>query len=391
MSRTAPILILTAAAGDGHRSAARSLEKACAALGVPSVLVDALDLAPRWFRLWFQGGYEGLVRHAPSLWGSLYRRSDRPGLFYAIQTGLDLLCLGRMERLIRQIDPDWALCVHSVAQPRLARIRRRLRRPGMAVVITDLHPHRMWLRGEPDRFFVPAARTLELLDKRLPGSGERTQVTGIPIDPECGALPPRAAVRRQLGLAESGRRILVMAGGIGAGPLPDVLRALADLPDPTDLDVVCGRNPHALRACRTAMDRARSASPRITVHGYVPHERFLRHLAAADLIVGKPGGITLSEALALGVPLVVYRPLSIPGQEDDNGAYLDEIGAGAAAGNRQELRDLIQAILGDETRLMTMAAAARAAGRPDAAAAIITAICGADRQGMGRRGPSGSR
>jgi processive 1,2-diacylglycerol beta-glucosyltransferase len=97
-----------------------------------------------------------------------------------------------------------------------------------------------------------------------------------------------------------------------------------------------------------------------------------RYLAAADLAVTKPGGLTISESLALGCPLLLTRP--IPGQEEGNTRVLRTAGAALSATEPREVTLRIEQIFGDPRRLTALRSAARSLGRPHAAASIASAI-----------------
>ncbi len=354
-----------------------------------ATVVDALDYGPRWFRAWFQGGYETLVRRSPRLWGALYRGSDRPGILYAVQTALDTLCMRRLQAAIEVEPPDWVVCTHSLPQPRLGLMRRRrpARGPRVAVVVTDLHPHRMWLRGSPDRYFVPHELTRERLERRRPGSAGIASVTGIPVDPACAAAMSGAeagtggaAPSSRPGRKDGAPSVLLMSGGIGGGPICEAMEALlapgADRA-PARVTVVCGRNARAHASCLEALTAQRPPEgARAYVHalGYVPHDEFLRLLRASDILIGKPGGATMAEALACGVPMVIYRPMLIPGQEEDNADCLVQAGAGVEATDPNDLRRTVHQLLSTPDRLTQMQASALAAARPRAALDIADAL-----------------
>jgi processive 1,2-diacylglycerol beta-glucosyltransferase len=381
------ILILTASAGNGHLSAARALEQRFNSMGATVRTVDALDCAPRAYRQWFCGGYEGLVRHSPALWGRLYRWADRPGPIYAVQTAMDDRFLGRLGGLVRSARPDWVVCTHSLPQPRLARLRAVHPTMGVAIVVTDIHPHLMWLRGFPDRFFVPVERTKALLEARRPGSAAITEVTGIPVAHAFAHPVARPEARARLGWEPDERAVLMTSGGIGGGPLTDALLALAAVEVLDRLILVCGRNPNALQRCRSVVGALpESRRRRVQVVGQLPQPEFALLMAASSMIVGKPGGLTMSECLATGRALMIYAPLLIPGQEEGNAEYLVAEGCGVAVGDARSLTAEACSVLGDVRRLAQMEAAARRIARPDAAGDIARALLGAmeDRlQGLG--------
>lgn len=376
------IVILSASAGQGHLQAAYALQKAFEREGVPAVTVDVLDLAPRLYRLWFQGGYETLVRYSRALWGTLYWAADRPGLAYRFQTCLDTVALKELDGLLSEIQPEWVLCTHSVVQPRLNHVISSglLRGTRWAVVLTDLHPHLMWLRGEPDRVFVPHDWSLERLKERAPNLASRAMVTGIPVDPwfaeqrTAGVLSVKATTQDVLS-------VLVLAGGIGAGPLEDIVRVLHAVSEQgghrcVEAIVVCGHNERNRERCLRLAEKLRVDPGAIRIEGFVPHDQLRCLMVHSDLLIGKAGGLTFSEALACGVPLIIYRPVAIPGQEDLNAEMLLEHGAALEAVNRGELLGLLRGLVEDPGRLVSLQRAACSIARPLAATEIARSVLG---------------
>jgi len=97
-------------------------------------------------------------------------------------------------------------------------------------------------------------------------------------------------------------------------------------------------------------------------------------LRSADLLIGKPGGLTMSEALACGTPMLIYEPLLIPGQEEDNARFLVESGAALVARTAPELREMASDLISSPDRLAAMQQAAQGLGRPRAALDIAQTI-----------------
>lgn len=355
------LLLLTASTGNGHLSANRALAVEAEKEGLVAAEADVMLHCHHMFRWWFAGGYERTVRTSPAFWGHLYHRSDRPYFYYQFQTMLDHNFCGGIRHIIEASKPDWVVCTHSVAQPRLDDFRKEYGFR-MAVVVTDIHPHRMWLRGEPDYFFAPTQETYDRLRERNPAFAERCEVVGMPVNQ---AFVKAAANRPARGARP---KVLVTAGGIGSGPLVEVAKALESLD--VEADVVAGRgadNEARLRAAFPNHDRIR-------IHGMVPQERMAEMLANSDLLVAKSGGLTTFEALVCGVPFVVYEPLLIPGQEEDNARFLKNIGAGETCADLNSLIKTVRALAEDPGRRESMRQAALAHARPDAAERIIRRI-----------------
>ncbi len=369
------ILVLWASTGNGHISVSRALETALGERNMEVLSVDALDYSPGGYRTWYGGGYEMVVRRWPWLWGLMYRVSDDIGPMYHLQTTMDHLFLAGLEDLIRQFRPDWVLCTHSVPQPRLERIRARLKSFRIGVVVTDFYPHSMWRRGNPDRYFVPSEWSRDQLEALLPGYASRTSVTGIPTDSRFALRPGRSAARCRLHLQPELPTLLLTSGGIGGGPLLAAARALAKLEQDCQIVVVCGRNAGAYRCLKTNIAALNvGGRVRFRVEGYVSAETMATLMHASDFLIGKPGGATMAEALTSGCPLLVYTPVMIPGQEEFNARLLEREGVARIAHCPDELRATVNALLAAPNQLEKMRTCALSLARPDAADRIADLI-----------------
>ena len=184
-------------------------------------------------------------------------------------------------------------------------------------------------------------------------------------------MPPRQEIRRRLGLAPDAPLLLVSGGGVGVASLGSTVEAL--LGDGSDFSValVCGGN-EALRARAEALvarfgDRGRD---RCAVFGFTDRMHELMH--AADLSVGKPGGLTSSESLAMGLPMAILNP--VPGQEERNSDHLLEWGVAIRLNSPESLRWRIAGLLADPRRLRAMREAALARARPFAADTVADSL-----------------
>ena len=181
-----------------------------------------------------------------------------------------------------------------------------------AVVVTDLDVHAMWLCRDCEQYFVALEETkVHLVALGVPAN--RVTVSGIPIDPVFAEAKDARAMRRKHGLDEDAFTILVSAGGFGVGPVEHIIQALSGLSHPAQVVVVCGRNEELrTRLSRVLRRLARPPGVDFQLLGFTTEMDEL--MAAADLFVGKPGGLTTSEALAKGLPMVVINPDPRPGR-----------------------------------------------------------------------------
>ena len=193
---------------------------------------------------------------------------------------------------------------------------------------------------------------------------ENIIATGIPIGAKFAAKSDALAVRKTLGLRDDLPTLLVLSGGFGMGPVGKILRELDKVTHEFQTLVVCGRNEE-LRRDLAAQDHTHPTR----VLGFASNMHDL--MAVADLIITKPGGLTSSEALALGKPLFILDP--IPGQEAANSDFLLERGAAAKVNRVEDLPYRIGQLLGSK-KLEALAKSAQALGRMHAAAAVCEAV-----------------
>jgi processive 1,2-diacylglycerol beta-glucosyltransferase len=371
LSRTPRVLILSASSGAGHVRAAEALEQAFRAKsGCHVEHVDAIDYVSRLFQRLYDDAYIAMVRRAPDLMGLLYDRMDQPWRHPRRRLALDRLNTQPMIRMLKRVQPDLCIATHFLPAEILAwLIAKKKLRARNAIVVTDYDVHAMWLCRTVDRYYVALQESAEY----LAGIGvprEKLRVTGIPIDPRFEASLDPSQVRRKLALAPDAQVLLISAGGYGIGPVDQLVCDLLALNRPLQIVAIAGK---AEKLKRRLDELAKTA-------GKLPggHERLLavgftkemdQYMAAADLLIGKAGGLTTSEALARTLPMVVIEP--IPGQEERNADHLLEAGAAIRCNNLPAAAWKIAALLNNPEKLQAMRAASKALGRPAAARAIV--------------------
>jgi processive 1,2-diacylglycerol beta-glucosyltransferase len=233
--------------------------------------------------------------------------------------------------------------------------------------VTDLDVHAMWLCRYTEQYFVALEETKVHL-VALGVKESKVTVTGIPIDPVFAEPKDSQAMRLKHGLDKDRFTILVSAGGFGVGPVEHIIEALSGLSRPAQVVVVCGRNEE-LHARLTLVVRKFTKTPGVEFHllGFTTEMDEL--MAASDLFVGKPGGLTTSEALAKGIPMVVINP--IPGQEERNSDHLLEEGIAIRCNNLPALAYKIDRLIDEPGKLHLMRGNALALGKPQAAFTIL--------------------
>jgi processive 1,2-diacylglycerol beta-glucosyltransferase len=364
------ILIATVTAGGGHLAAAAALDEAWRELR-PKDTVQRVDLV-KFFsplhRKIHADGYVKLVERAPELWGMLFAKTDDPKVARRLNRIKQLfpsLARTRFARFVRDFNPDVVLCTHYEPVDALGQMRRnsKAKSPFVTCIVTDFEAHALWMDADVDLYCVAAEETKSRLVARgVPA--EDVVATGIPIAAKFAAIVHALAVRKALGLRDDLPTLLVLSGGFGMGPVGGILEELDKVSCEFQTLVVCGRNEE-LRRELAAQDHKHPTR----VLGFASNMHEL--MTVADLIITKPGGLTSSEALALGKPLFILDP--IPGQEAANSDFLLERGAAAKVNRVEDLPFRLEQLIGSK-KLAQMARAAKALGKLNSATAVGNAV-----------------
>jgi len=364
------ILIATVTAGGGHVAAAAALEEAWKKFR-PEDVVERIDLI-KFFsplhRKLYTDGYVKLVERAPELWGYVFGKTDSLKATHRMNKFRRLFpsrSRARFAEHVKKFNPDVVLCTHYSPLETLGAMRKkgargRQQKPPLVVsVVTDFEAHALWMEPSVDLYCVAAEETKARLVARG-AKPENAVATGIPIAGKFSTPISPDAVRKQLGLRDDLPTLLVLSGGFGMGPVSKILTELDKVSGAFQTVVITGRNEELRRDLAT-QDHQHPTH----VIGFASNMHEL--MAIAELIITKPGGLTTSEALAMGKPLFILNP--IPGQEAANSDFLLERGAAVKANRLEDLSFRITQLLGSK-KLKEMAAAAKALGNLQSAQAV---------------------
>jgi processive 1,2-diacylglycerol beta-glucosyltransferase len=371
LNRKPRVLLLSASSGAGHVRAAQALEKAFQARGGCSVAhVDALTYVSKLFQRIYDKAYISMVRRAPDLMGLLYDRTDQPWRHPRQRLALDRLNTQPMIRMLKREQPDLCIATHFLPAEILAwLIAKKKLVARNAIVVTDYDVHALWLCQTVDRYYVAMPESAEYL-ARIGVPRDKLRVTGIPVDPVFTKPVSRSEARRKFGLDEEASVLLVAAGGYGIGPVEQLVKDLLELGRPWQIIAIAGKAEKLrkrLEAVAKGAGKLASGRPRLVSLGFT--NEMDEYMAAADLLIGKAGGLTTSEALARGLPMALVEP--IPGQEARNADHLLEAGAAIRCNNLPAAAWKIASLLDQPERLAGMRRAANAMARPEAASRIV--------------------
>ena len=359
------ILVLSASVGAGHLRAAQAVELALRELCPDAVVksLDVLKLTNPTFRKLYSEAYLEFVNKAPHVLGMFYdllnqRRTKSPGEH--LRAAFQQLNLLKLCDLLECGSWDVIVNTHFLPTEIIAQLRRRRKiRTPQITVTTDFETHRAWAHQPCEQYCTATEEGAAY----LPHFGidpTTITVTGIPIHPVFSRPKDRADCVKRQRLRGDRPIVLQLAGGFGVGPIEKLFRAILQVEQPIELVAVAGRNEKV----RKQLERVNvAARHRATVLGFT--DQIDELMAAADVVVTKPGGLTSSEILARGAAMVIVNP--IPGQESRNSDYLLESGAAIKANNLATLPLKLTRLLSDPVRLESLKSNARRIAKPQAA------------------------
>jgi processive 1,2-diacylglycerol beta-glucosyltransferase len=363
------VLILAAGIGSGHNIAASVLESCFqAAPEVDEVQrLDILESTNEVYRTLYDDGYFALVEAVPWLVGWGYDANDPPFKLAKWISLWDRINTTATARAIKAFRPDTIVCTHFLPT-RLAALMmtRGVIEAKLAVVTTDYDFQGLWLSSPFTHFFVARSETkAHLVAIGVPA--DRITVSGIPVGPGLGEAIDREAVLRRYDLLPGRPILLISAGAAGGAYTQTIVQQTLRMRNDFQAVVVCGRNEKLKSQIEGLVSFHRD---RYRVLGYTNDMPDL--IRTATLFVGKPGGLSSSECMAAGLPMVLIHP--IPGQEVRNSDFLLEEGAAVRCNYATTVGYKIDQLLAQPDRISRMAERARKVGRPDAGPMITSAV-----------------
>lgn len=355
------ILIISASIGTGHTKAAQAI-----AMQVrrryPEAIVETVDFMADGYYLnrLIKESYLQMLHLSPNIYDLLYRWTKSAKRF-SMQGIMARAMKRNMKELLDRHRPDIVICTHPFPCSAVAYLKKT-QYPNLVLtgVITDFAVHQMWIFDEVDLYFIGSADMLmAMVAKGV--SRKRVAVTGIPVlssFSEYDRTEPKAKDGRQL------PNILIMGGGLGMGGVQESLHSLEQIARSLRIVVIAGRNKKLRRKIEKFCLRSHHS---IRIYDYT--DRIPELMANSQLLITKPGALTISEALTMELPMILFDP--IPGQEIDNARFLEGKGAAVWVKDGEHIASEALALLTDTERHDAMRARARALRKPYAAAQIV--------------------
>ena len=344
------ILILSATFGDGHKQVAKAISEAVE-YTLPNASPIILDIM-EWIHPYLYPVslfvYKRGIKRFPQVYSYFYKKTRVKNSFSTKLNSLFTFGLQTMLEVIQRIKPRVVVSTYPFA----AGIISKLKEQGLinipaVTIITDYTDHSYWIHPYTDLYIVGSNQVRDRLIS-LGIEDDKIKNTGIPVRQRFIESQPRELLLEKYGMNSNKFTVLLMGGGDGfIGKGRSTFRALESVSQTLQLIIVCGRNKKLKKQLELEL---KDYKHDVLLLGFC--ENIQELMAISDLMITKPGGVTTSEALAMGLPLLIYHPL--PGQEEDNAEFLWKSGLAFLAKTENDLILKIESILNDSRDLKSM-------------------------------------
>lgn len=335
------ILILSATFGDGHKQVAKAISEAVnsCTTDLEPITIDVMQWLHPYLYPVSNYFYKMVIKKFPNIYGYFYQKTKNRNSF---SDKLDVLFTSDMDtmfEIINRVNPKVVVSTYPFAASIISKLKeQRLIDIPMVTIITDYTNHSFWIHPFTDQYLVGS----EQVKANLIASGvesEKIKCTGIPIMQKFAHTQSREQLALKYGLNPNQLTILIMGGGEGfIGRGTKTFKAFEKLDVPIQLIIICGRNNKLQKQLSEVLAESKH---NVLLLGYFENVNEL--MAISDLLISKPGGVTITEALAMELPLLIFQPL--PGQEEGNADFLMDLGLAMLCKNENDVINRIQQIM----------------------------------------------
>lgn len=317
------ILIFYGAYGGGHLSAARSIKNYLEAnyKDCEILMLDCVEYINKYLNKISTTAYKEMAKKAPWIWKKVYNNSEH-GALAKISTTSNKLMSRKLNTILQEFSPDLVISTHPFSNQMCTNLKKNKKiKCKIATVLTDMAPHSQWIINSEyiDYFFVSNREMKEALSDS--GIADfKIFVTGIPLSEKFKYTFDLDSIYNDFELDKNKTTVLFFAGGefgLGRKRTSLVFRALIRLCKNYQIVAISGKNKKMYLKFKNLVD-SYGVSDRVKVLEFT--DKVPELMAISNFVITKPGGLTTSEALVSGDPLILINP--IPGQEEENAEFL---------------------------------------------------------------------
>ncbi len=344
------ILILYGSYGGGHKSAANAIKKHIEEnyeeFNVTAV--DCIEYISKIINKITTGAYNQMAKKAPWAWKRVYFGSEK-GFLSKISNGMNKLMAKKLYHLIEEENPNIIVSTHPFATQMVGRLKRKGKiNCKVSTIMTDFEIHSQWLQESEyiDNYFVAQTGMKESMVK-LGIDSSKIYVTGIPMSERFLENFDRKEILREFELEDNKKTVLFFGGGemgLGKDRTCEILKTLVESFENIQVVAISGRNEVMQDAFQEIVANSNSSN-RVKILDYT--QKVPELMSISSLVITKPGGLTTTESLASGLPMIIINP--IPGQEEQNAEFLEKSKVGIWLQKNDDIKKVLETvILNDE-------------------------------------------
>lgn len=353
------VIVFYASYGGGHLSAARSIHEYIQNNypDVQTELIDCVKYINKALEAVTSKAYSEIAKKAPNTWGHIYRGADKGALSKISTTSNKVMSL-KLKTLLEEKNPDLVICTHPFASQMCSYLKKKGKTNiKLATVLTDFAIHNQWTVGHEyiDYFFISHLGMKEDLIKEGINPN-KIYDTGIPLSNKFLLEYDKAEILKNFGLIPGKKTVLFFGGGeLGLGKTHtfDIFKSFVKN-DNIQLVAISGKNPKMKEHFEDFVDEMGKSSS-VKVLEYT--DKVAQLMSISDLVVTKPGGLTTTESLASGLPIVIINP--IPGQEEENAEFLEENKVAIWIKKGDNVEKILKDLFSDPGKMQAMKVRAR--------------------------------
>ncbi len=344
------ILILSVSAGGGHSHAAEALKSYIKLNNNKAeiTVIDTLKYINPLIDKVIIGSYLKTLKVTPSLFGKLYDHSeDDEGLATVISSNLSKIMTYKLYHLINEFNPDIIICTHPFPAEMISimKDKGKLNIPSLTI-LTDYSPHSFWIQEHTDAYVVSNS---DMIDEMVSRNVPKNKIFdfGIPVSPSFLKKYDKEKTLKELDLNINIPTFLIMGGSLGIGKISDLYSELIKIDQNMQIIIITGNN----KKLYSQLNKLKENSDKETrIIGFT--NKVNKYMQCCDLLLTKPGGLTITEALVSNIPMAVFSP--IPGQEEKNAEFLLRHNLAISIDSIEDTKDIISDLLKSESALKTM-------------------------------------
>lgn len=354
------VLIFYGSYGSGHLSAARSIKEYIDTnyKETEAVLIDCVECINKVVNKVSVKAYYDITKRAPLVWKKVYYSAGNGSLSH-VSNSVNKIMSVKFSKIIKEYNPDLIISTHPFSSQMCAILKKKGKLScKIATVMTDYAPHNQWLvcSDYMDYYFVAHSGMKNSLCE-LGISENKVFDTGIPLSNRFLLHYDKEQTLKEFGLKPNKTTILFFtngAVGLGKSQTYEILQNLIEFFPDFQVVTIAGKNAKVKKHFDNLVENTHSENS-IKVLEYT--NKVPELMSVSDLVITKPGGLTSTESLASGLPIIVINPY--PGQEEENAEFLEENNVAVWLKKDENVKDFLMNLFNDKEKLRKMKINAR--------------------------------